>query len=119
MKLRFTRSEVDPNHCFKVVDDRTLILVPYEDDLFLTGTYALICKSKRVLDFEFGMVECKPVTTLMELKFKKLCGSVVGLDLGNASKFRQLIIAFMFLVNFRLDICFAVGMLSSYIVEHH
>jgi len=38
MKLRFTRSEVDPNHGFKVVDDKPLILVPYEDDLFLTGT---------------------------------------------------------------------------------
>ena len=33
----------------------------------------------------FGMVDCKPVTTLMELNFKKLCGSVVGPELGNAS----------------------------------
>ncbi len=37
MKLRFTRSEADPNHCLKVVDDRPLILAPYEDDFFLIG----------------------------------------------------------------------------------
>jgi len=42
MKLRFTRSEDDPNHCFKVLDDKPLILVPYEDDLFLTGADPLI-----------------------------------------------------------------------------
>jgi len=63
MKLRFTRSEADPNHCFKVVD---------EDDLFLTGADPLICKSKRELDFRFGMVNCKPMTTSMELNFQKL-----------------------------------------------
>ena len=55
MKLRFTRSEVDPNHCLKVVDDGPLILVPYEDDLFLTGTNPLIHKRKRELDSEFEM----------------------------------------------------------------
>ncbi len=69
MKLRFTRSEVDPNHCLKVVDDRPLILAPYEDDFFLTGADPLICKSKRELDSGFGMVNCKPVTTSMDLNF--------------------------------------------------
>ena len=49
MKLRFTRSEIDPN-LLKVVDDRPLIPAPYEDDLFLTGADPLICKSKRELD---------------------------------------------------------------------
>jgi len=34
----------------------------------------------------FGMVDCKLVTTPMELNFKKLCGSIVGSDLGNASE---------------------------------
>jgi len=60
MKLRFTRSEADPNHCLKVVDDRPLTLVPYEDDLFLTGADPLICKSKRELDSIFGLVNYKP-----------------------------------------------------------
>ena len=72
MKLRFTRSEADTNHCFKVVDDRSLILVPYEDDLFLTGADSLICKSKRELDSGFGMVNCKPMTTSMKPNFKEV-----------------------------------------------
>jgi len=119
MKLRFTRSEVDPNLCLKVVDDRPLILVPYEDDLFLTGTDPLIYKSKRKLDYGFGMVNCKPVTTSKKLNFKKLCDSDDGPDLGNASKFHKLILALMFLVNSRLDICFAISMLNSDMVEPH
>eukprot|EP00253_Pinus_taeda_P017376 PITA_17376 len=60
----------------------------------------------------FGMVDCKPVTTPMELNFKKLCGSAAGPELGNASEYRQLIGALMFLVNCRPDICFVVNTLS-------
>ena len=67
----------------------------------------------------FGMVDCKSVTTPMELNFKKLCGSDVGLELGNASEYRQLIGAHIFLVKSRLDICFAVNTLSQYMVETH
>ena len=67
----------------------------------------------------FGMVDYKPVTTSMELNFKKLCGSVVGPQLGNASEYRQLIGALVFLVNSRLDICFAINTLSQYMVEPH
>jgi len=119
MKLRFTRSEANPNHCFKVVDDRPLILVPYEDELFLTGTDPLIGKSKRELDSKFGMVDCKPVTTPMELKFKKLCGSPAAPNLENASEFHKLIIALMFLVKSHPDICFAVSMLSQHMAEPH
>ena len=69
MKLRFIRSEADPNLCLKVVDDRPLIPTLSEDDLFLTGADPLICKSKRELDSGVGMVKCKPVTTSMELNF--------------------------------------------------
>ena len=67
----------------------------------------------------FGMVDCKPVTTPMELNFKKLCDSAAGPILGNASEYRQLLGALMFLVNSRLDICFAVNTLSQYMVETH
>ena len=44
----------------------------------------------------FGMVECKPVTTAMELNFKKLGGSAARPELGNASEYLQLIGAPMF-----------------------
>ena len=54
----------------------------------------------------FAMVDCKPVITPMELNFKKLCGSVAGFELGNASEYCQLIGALMFLVNSHPDICF-------------
>jgi len=50
MKLRFTRSETDPNHYLKVVDDRPLIPAPYADELFLIGADPLICRRKRELD---------------------------------------------------------------------
>eukprot|EP00253_Pinus_taeda_P012905 PITA_12905 len=67
----------------------------------------------------FGMVDCKPVTTPMELNFKKLCSSVVGPVLGNVSEYRQFIGALMFLVNSRPDICFVVNTLNQYMVEPH
>lgn len=38
-----------------------------------------------------GMVDCKSVTTPIELNFKKLCGSVVGPGLANPSEYRQLV----------------------------
>eukprot|EP00253_Pinus_taeda_P028057 PITA_28057 len=66
-----------------------------------------------------GMVDCKSVNTLMELNFKKLCGSVVGPELANPIEYRQLVGALMFLVNSRPDICFSVNTLSQYMVEPH
>eukprot|EP00253_Pinus_taeda_P030216 PITA_30216 len=63
----------------------------------------------------FGMVDCKPVTTSMELNFKKLSSSLTGPKLENASEYHQLIGALMFLVNSRPDICFAVNTLSQYV----
>jgi len=157
MKLGFTRSEVDPNLYFKVIDDKPLILVLYVDDLFLTGADRLVheCKRELASEFEmkelglmhyflglevwqkpgeiflsqgkyvvkilerFGMVDCKPVSTLMELDFKKLSGIAARPVLRNATKYRQLVGALMLLVNSRLDICFAVNTLSQHMVEPH
>jgi len=64
----------------------------------------------------FGMVDWKPVTTSMELDFKKLSSNATGLVLRNATKYCQLIKALMFLVNSHLDICFAVKTLSQHMV---
>ena len=58
----------------------------------------------------FGMVDCKSVSTPMELNFKK-CGNVVGSVLENPTEYRQLMGALMFLVNSCLDVCFAVNTL--------
>ena len=70
MKLRFTRSETDPNHCPKVVDDIPLMLAPYEENLFIIGADPFICKSKRELDFKCGMINYKHVTTSRILTFR-------------------------------------------------
>lgn len=69
MKLTFTRSETNPNHYPKAMDDRPLILAPHKDDLFLTGANPLICRSKKELDFECGMINYKRVPTLRILTF--------------------------------------------------
>eukprot|EP00253_Pinus_taeda_P003979 PITA_03979 len=66
-----------------------------------------------------GMVDCKSMSTSMELNFKKLCGSVVGPGLANPSEYRQLVGALMFLVNSRPDICFDVNMLNQFMVKPH
>ena len=55
MKLGFTRSNVDPNLYFKVVQGLPLILVLYVGDLFLIGSELLMIESKRKLASEFEM----------------------------------------------------------------
>ena len=67
----------------------------------------------------FGMVDCKSMSTSMELNFKKLSGSAAGLVLANPTEYRQLVGALMFLVNTRPDVCFAVNTLSQHMVEPH
>ena len=118
MKLRFNRSETDPNHYLKVVDDRPLILAPYEHNLFLIGADPLIFKNKRELDSGCGMINCKPMTTSRILTFRSymvvMSGQIWKMPLSFINSF-----ALMFLVNFRLDIFFAISMVNSYLVEPH
>lgn len=57
------------------------------------------------------------MNSLMEMNFKKLCGEAVGPDLENASEYRQLIEALVFLVNTKVDICFTVNTLSQYTIK--
>ena len=67
----------------------------------------------------FAMVDCKSVSTPMELNFKKLSGSVAGPVLANPTEYRQLVGALMFLVNTHRDVCFAMNTLSQHMVEPH
>jgi len=55
MKLGFTRSIVDPNLYFKIVQGMIPILVLYVDHLFLTGSELLMIESKRELAYELEM----------------------------------------------------------------
>jgi hypothetical protein len=153
MSLGFTKSKVDSNLYFKVMNDEPIILLLYVDDLFLTGEENLItkCKKKLVPKFEmkdlglmhyflglevwqsperiflnqgkyaveilkrFYMLECKSMNTPMETKLKFLVDSS---ELIDATLYRQIIGSLMYLTNTRLDICFVVNTLSSFLVEY-
>jgi hypothetical protein len=55
MSLGFTKSKVDSNLYFKVVNDELVILLLYVDDLFLTREEKLITDCKKKLDANFEM----------------------------------------------------------------
>jgi hypothetical protein len=55
MSLGFTKSKVDSNLYFKVMNDEPMILLLYVDDLFLTGEENLIIECKKKLATEFEM----------------------------------------------------------------
>ena len=78
-------------------------------DIFLSqGKYIV-----RLLE-RFGMVDCKSVSTSMELNFKKLSGSAAGPVLANPTEYRPLVGALMFLVNILPDVCFQVNTESTH-----
>ena len=53
--MGFTKSKVDPNLYMKIMDDETVRLLLYVDDLFLTGNEKEITDCKKKLDEEFEM----------------------------------------------------------------
>ena len=53
--LGFTKSKVDPNLYFKVIEDELVILLLYVDDLFLRGNEKQIIECKKKLAKEFEM----------------------------------------------------------------
>lgn len=58
MRLGFTKSVVESNLYYKVVEEESLILVLYVDDLFLIGVEKLIewCKKQLVSEFEMKVL---------------------------------------------------------------
>lgn len=63
----------------------------------------------------FDMMECKPMTTPMITNLKMLRNSESSPV--DPTKYSQLIGSLMYLVNTRLDICFAVNVLSQFQME--
>jgi hypothetical protein len=53
--LGFTKSKVDSNLYFKVMNDEPVIVLLYADDLFLKGEERLITDCKKKLTTEFEM----------------------------------------------------------------
>lgn len=68
MSLGFSKSEVDPNLYYKVVDGQPVILLLYVDDLFLTGDEKLIDECKRELATEFEMKDLGMIHYFLGLK---------------------------------------------------
>jgi hypothetical protein len=55
MRLGFTKSKVDSNLYFKIMNDELVILLLYVDDLFLTGEEKIITECKKRLASKFEM----------------------------------------------------------------
>ena len=55
MSMGLSKSKVNPNLYYKVVEDEPVILLLYVDDLFLTGKGKHIMESKKNLVEEFEM----------------------------------------------------------------
>ena len=55
MSLGFTKSKADSNLYYKIEDDGIMILLPYVDDMFLTGEHKPIIECKKKLATEFEM----------------------------------------------------------------
>ena len=55
MTLGFTKSKADSNLYYKVEDGNPVMLLLYEDDLFVKGTDGLIADTKRKFAAEFEM----------------------------------------------------------------
>jgi hypothetical protein len=55
MRLGFSKSHVDSNLYYKVMNNAPVILLLYVDDLFLTGEESLIIQCKKELTSEFDM----------------------------------------------------------------
>jgi hypothetical protein len=66
--LGFTKSKVDSNLYFKVMNDEPVVLLLYVDDLFLTGEEKLITDCKRKLTTEFEMKDLGPMHYFLGLE---------------------------------------------------
>ncbi|XP_028100619.1 uncharacterized protein LOC114299981 [Camellia sinensis] len=79
-----------------------------------TQEWIFLCQQKYAKDLlkKFGMLECKPISTPMEQN-AKMCAHE-GKDLNDATMYQQLVGSFLYLTSTRLNISYAVGVMSRY-----
>jgi hypothetical protein len=68
-RLGFSKSKVDSNYYFKVMNDDAVVLLLYVDDLFFTREEKLIADCKSKLAAEFEMKDLGPMHYLLGLEF--------------------------------------------------
>jgi hypothetical protein len=69
--LGFSKSKVDSNLYFKVMNDEPIILLVYVDGLFLTGEEKLIIDCKKNLAAEFEMKDLDLMHYFLDLEVWK------------------------------------------------
>ena len=80
------------------------------EEIFLNqGKYAVEILKR------FNMLECNSMATPMDSNLKLLADD--SSKLVDVTHYRQIIGSLMYLINTRLDICFAVNTLSHYLVQ--
>jgi hypothetical protein len=75
-RFGFSKSYVNPNLYYKVVNDAPVILLLYVDDLFLTSTKPLIIQCKRELASEFDMKDVDLMHYYLGLEVWKKHGEI-------------------------------------------
>ena len=84
----------------------------HKDEIFLSqGRYTIDILRR------FEMMDCKSMSTPMTMKLKKLSDAAADSDLVDPTVYRQLVGWLIYLVNTRLDICFAVSTLGQFMCE--
>jgi hypothetical protein len=68
MSLGLSKTVVDANLYYKVVDGESLILILYVDYLFLTGAKHLIACCKHELAYEFDMKDLGMMHCFLDLR---------------------------------------------------
>eukprot|EP00253_Pinus_taeda_P008953 PITA_08953 len=109
--MGFVKSDTDPNLYYLMVQGESPILVLYVDDLFLTRFLGLIKDCKRNLAPEFDMKDLGLMHYFLGLEVWQKDGEIF---LGQG---RWLFSSLMYVVNTRLDICFAVNTLNQFMVD--
>lgn len=102
LSVRFQMKELgELNHFLGLEVERA------KDGLFL-------CQQKYAQDLldKYGMLDCKPISTPMEVNIK-LCATE-GKDLDDSTMYRQLVGSLIYLTLTRPDITYAVGVVSRY-----
>jgi hypothetical protein len=78
-----------------------------------------MCQGKYTVEIlkKFGMLNCKPMATPMVTNMNQLSVSSSDSNEIDPTLYKHLIVSLMYLINTRLDICYAVSALSQFMSQ--